>query len=109
MTNFELLGIFCIMGFATFLTRFLPFALQKWTTNLAVFKQFSQQLPSMIMVVLVCFSLTELSYKSDLNLILTATAVAGTIFVHIMLRNPLLSIILGTAIYIIGLRSALAA
>ena len=104
MDNSYLLGIFAVMGVATFITRALPFvALAKIYRNPLV-DRFGQLLPPMIMVVLVCFGLTSLDIESLNRVGLTVLSLAIVIGLHYFFRNPLLSIVAGTGAFVIGVQ-----
>ena len=104
MDNSYLLGIFAVMGVATFITRALPFvALAKIYRNPLV-DRFGQLLPPMIMVVLVCFGLTSLNIESVNRVGLTVLSLVMVIALHYFFRNPLLSIVAGTGAYVIGVQ-----
>ena len=103
MTSIEILILFLVMGVATFLTRVLPFVVLGQISNHRLLDRLSRILPPMIMTVLVFFGLTELNYQTDLHFLLTLGAVIGTIVLQLFFKNPLLSIVLGTTLYKVGL------
>ena len=104
MDNFYLLGIFAAMSLATMLTRSLPFvALGKVQRN-RVLDRCGQLLPPMIMVVLVCFGLLSLEIKSFDRGGLSILSLAVVIGLQSYVKNPLLSILAGTGLYVIGIQ-----
>ena len=58
----------------------------------------------MIMVVLVCFGLTSLEIESITRVGLSLLCLTIVIVLHYSLRNPLLSILAGTGVYVIGIQ-----
>ena len=64
MDNHYLLGIFAVMGVATFITRVLPFVALTKAHDHPLLGDIGKLLPPMIMVVLVCFALTSLEIES---------------------------------------------
>ncbi|MEK9670088.1 MAG: AzlD domain-containing protein [Gammaproteobacteria bacterium] len=104
MDNYYLLGIFAAMGVATFITRAVPFVALAKIHRHPLLDRFGQLLPPMIMVVLVCFGLTSLDIESVNRVGLTVLSLAIVIALHYFFRNPLLSIVAGTGIYVIGVQ-----
>ena len=104
MDNTHLLGIFAVMGVATFITRALPFIALASITSHPLLDQFGRLLPPMIMVVLVCFGLVSLQISSLDRGLFTAIAVLTVILLHLNFKNPLLSIIAGTGVYVVGVQ-----
>jgi branched-subunit amino acid transport protein AzlD len=104
MDNSYLLGIFTVMGIATFITRALPFVALAKVKNHSVLDQFGRLLPPMIMVVLVCFGLVSLEIESIDRGGLSALSFVVVILLHAYFRNPLLSILVGTGVYVIGIQ-----
>jgi len=104
MDNSYLLGIFAVMGIATFITRALPFIALAKVTSHPLLDQFGRLLPPMIMVVLVCFGLVSLQVSSLGRGLFTVIAVLTVILLHLNLKNPLLSIVAGTGVYVVGVQ-----
>jgi branched-subunit amino acid transport protein AzlD len=104
MDNSYLLGIFAVMGIATFITRALPFVVFSKVASNPVLDRFGNSLPPMIMVVLVCFGLASLEIESVDRGGLSALALALVIALHCYFKNPLLSILVGTGVYVIGIQ-----
>ena len=104
MDNHYLLGIFAVMGVATFITRLLPFVALKKPMIIPFWDVLENFLPPMIMVVLVCFGLTSLEIESITRVGLSVLCLTIVIVLHYSLRNPLLSILAGTGVYVIGIQ-----
>ncbi len=104
MDNVYLLGIFAAMSAATMLTRSLPFVALAKVKNHSALDQFGRLLPPMIMVVLVCFGLVSLEIESIDRGGLSALSFVVVIVLHAYFRNPLLSILVGTGVYVIGIQ-----
>ena len=104
MDNSYLLSIFAVMGVATFITRAVPFVALAKIHRYPLLDRFGQLLPPMIMVVMVCFGLTSLDIESVNRVGLTVLSLAIIIALHYFFRNPLLSIVAGTGVYVVGVQ-----
>ena len=104
MDNHYLLGNFAVMGVATFVTRVLPFVALTKAHDHPLLGRIGKLLPPMIMVVLVCFDLTSLEIESVTRFGLSLLCLTIVIILHYFLRNPLLSILTGTGVYVIGVQ-----
>ena len=104
MDNHYVLGIFAVMGDATFVTRVLPFVALTKAHDHPLLGRIGKLLPPMIMVVLVCFGLTSLEIESVTRVGLSLLCLTIVIILHYFLRNPLLSILTGTGFYVIGVQ-----
>jgi branched-subunit amino acid transport protein AzlD len=104
MDNVYLLGIFAVMGVATFITRALPFVALSKVASHTTLDSLGKSLPPMIMVVLVYFGLVSLDIESIDRGGLSGLSLAVVIVLHAYLRNPLLSILTGTGVYVIGIQ-----
>jgi branched-subunit amino acid transport protein AzlD len=106
MDNYYLLGVFAAMGVATFITRALPFVVLSKVTSHPVVDRFGRSLPPMILVVLVCFGLVSLEIESVDRGGLSVLSLSVVIALHYFFKNPLLSIVAGTGVYVIGVQGA---
>ena len=104
MDNHYLLGIFAVMGVATFVTRVLPFVALTKAHDHPLLGRIGKLLPPMIMVVLVCFGLTSLEIESVTRVGLSLLCLTIVIILHYFFRNPLLSILTGTGAYVVGVQ-----
>ncbi len=104
MDNAQLFGFFVVMGIATFITRALPFVALAQVRSHSILDRFGKSLPPMIMVVLVCFGLMSLEIESFDRGGLSALALLVVITLHACFRHPLLSILVGTGVYVAGIQ-----
>ena len=104
MDNVQLFGFFVVMGIATFITRALPFVALAQVRSHSILDRFGKSLPPMIMVVLVCFGLMSLEIDSVDRGGLSALALFIVITLHAFFRHPLLSILGGTGVYVVGIQ-----
>jgi len=104
MTTGELIVFFAVMGIATFLTRAAPFVLLKSHKDSRWLLHFGHVLPVMILVVLVGFSGVGLIDEQANRQVLIAIAMAITALAHLIFRQAMVSILLGTAVYVLGIQ-----
>ena len=104
MTTGELILFFAVMGIATFLTRAAPFVLLKSHKDSRWLLHFGHVLPVMILVVLVGFSGVGLIDEQANQHSLIAIAMVITALVHLLFRQAMVSILLGTAVYVLGIQ-----
>ena len=104
MDNQYLLGIFLVMGVATFMTRLLPFVAFNQSQSHPILVYVGRVLPPMIMVVLVCFGLSSLQIASLDRLGLSFIALTAVTTLQLSIGNPLLSILVGTGVYTLGIQ-----
>ena len=104
MTTGELVLFFAVMGVATFLTRATPFVLLKPHKNSRLLLHFGLVLPVMILVVLVGFSVVGLIDELANRNALIVIATVITALVHLLFHQPMVSILLGTAVYVLGIQ-----
>jgi len=104
MTTGELILFFAVMGIATFLTRAAPFVLLKSHKDSRWLLHFGHVLPVMILVVLVGFSGVGLIDEQANRQVFIAIAMVITALVHLLFRQAMVSILLGTAVYVLGIQ-----
>ena len=104
MTTGELILFFAVMGIATFLTRAAPFVLLKSHKDSRWLLHFGRVLPVMILVVLVGFSGVGLIDEQANRQVLIAIAMVITALAHLIFRQAMVSILLGTAVYVLGIQ-----
>ena len=104
MDNAQLFGFFVVMGIATFITRALPFVALAQVKDRLMLDHFRKSLPPMIMVILVCFGLMSLEIESVDRGGLSALALFLVITLHAYFKHPLLSILGGTGVYVVGIQ-----
>ncbi len=100
--NLYLILVIAIASLTTIMIRFLPFAVFTKGRKVPPFVSFLENtLPYSVMAMLVVFCLKDVS---SVNLLPTILAVAVTVLMHLLKRNTLLSIITGTAVYMLLIR-----
>ena len=104
MTTGELILFFSVMSIATFLTRAAPFVLLKSHKDSRWLLHFGRVLPVMILVVLVGFSGVGLIDEQANRQVLIAIAMVITALAHLIFRQAMVSILLGTAVYVLGIQ-----
>ena len=103
----EALILSVIMGLVIFFCRVCPFWFFRETTgktagSKSVFLDFVEKIvPPLAMTVLTLNSLTALIYENLSNGIPVLCASGFTVIMHLWLRNPLISIFGGTAVFMI--------
>jgi branched-subunit amino acid transport protein AzlD len=91
-----------IMAATTFGLRALPFALLRPLRSSALVAYLGVYLPAGIMLILVMYSLRDVSVTSSTHGIPEVLAVAATVGIHLWKKNAVLSIIAGTVIYVVA-------
>lgn len=104
-TSYLLLGI-GVAGLSSILSRALPFIFLSRFANAPLLHFLGKQLPSAILIILVVYSLQDLSViNSNFELVNSANgwpllvASLTVVLLHFWRRNTLLSILLGTGTY----------
>lgn len=97
--NFYLIGFILTMSLATFATRVAPFMLfhKQGEHPLLVF--LGRYLPPAIMLLLLIYCVKDINWfveKGGINELIALSVVTAS---HLMFRNPLVSILLGTGLY----------
>ncbi len=105
--NYLLLGI-AVAALASFISRALPFLVLSKYANAPLLHFLGKQLPGAILIILVVYSLQDLSiFEADMSLknsaqgwpLLAASLTVASL--HFWRRNGLLSIFLGTGVYML--------
>ena len=104
MTTGELILFFAVMGLATFITRAAPFVLLKSHQDSRLLLPFGRVLPVMILMVLVGFGVIGLLDAQGSRQALLAIAMVITTLVHLIFRQAMVSILVGTAVYVLGIQ-----
>lgn len=94
-----LIGFILIMALATFATRAAPFILfhKQGEHPLLVF--LGRYLPPAIMLLLVIYCVKDINWFVDKGGINELIALSIVTLFHLLFRNPLISILLGTGLY----------
>jgi branched-subunit amino acid transport protein AzlD len=89
------------MAAATVLTRFLPFWLPSRWLELPLVRTLKEGLPSVILLLLVVYSLKDTKLTAAPWGLNEGLALAAVVLLHLWRRNALLSIAGGTALYMV--------
>ncbi len=93
-----LLMFILVAAVATFLTRVLPFVLlYRWADH-PLLKHLGRYLPPVLMVLLLMYALKE-ALVTGQHLLPSMLALAVVTILHLLWRNPLISILSGTGLY----------
>ena len=93
---------YALINLTTIMIRFLPFIVFAKGKEVPPFVSYLEKtLPYSVMAMLVVFCLKDVN---SLTLLPTVLAVAATVLMHLLKRNTLLSIITGTAVYMLLIR-----
>lgn len=85
----------------TFALRALPFAALRPLRDSALVAYLSRHLPTGVMVILVVYTLRDVSLGAPPHGLPEALAVAATVLLHLVKGNAVASIIGGTALYVV--------
>lgn len=97
-TTAYLLSVIAVAAVATFLTRALPFMLlYRWAEH-PMLKHLGRYLPPVLMVLLLMYALKD-ALVTGTQLLPSLAALAVVTVLHLLLRNPLISILSGTGLY----------
>ena len=96
-----LFGVIAAMGLVTFALRALPFVAAQWLQKHALVQKLGQFLPLAIMTLLLVHSATGAALEHANGPWPELLAVALVVVVQWRRRNALLSIVLGTCLYVL--------
>jgi branched-subunit amino acid transport protein AzlD len=85
----------------TFALRALPFAALRPLRDSALVGYLSRHMPAGIMIILVVYTLRDVSLGQAPHGLPEALAVVATVMLHLLKRNAVASIIGGTAVYVL--------
>ena len=85
----------------TFALRALPFAALRPLRDSALIGYLSRHMPAGIMIILVVYTLRDVSLGQAPHGLPEALAIAATVALHLLKRNAVASIIGGTAVYVL--------
>jgi len=97
-------GVFIIAAI-TFLTRLIPFLFFRIRKPPQIINFFSDYMPPVVMAVLVVYCMKDIKWADSPYGIPEITAVILTAVLHLRFRNPLISILGGTALYMFLIQS----
>lgn len=95
-----LLSVFAAMAAVTFAERALPFVASKWLKKQRWVSSLGAFLPMAIMVLLTVHAATGAAISRDAIPVAEIAAIALTIVLQWFMKNPLVSIFAGTALYV---------
>jgi len=102
LTPVQTITIICMVTIGTMITRFLPFLVFQGTKlNNSYISYLGQVLPYSVIGLLVVYCLKSLNFKSPTYWIPEAIAIICIIALHYWKENSLLSIGVGTVIYML--------
>lgn len=105
MTNVQFLITIAVMGLAVQLTRFTPFILFRKSDKLPpIVEYLGKVLPAAMMGLLVVYCFKDVNYADMSQVIPSLIAFAAIVCLHLWKHNTILSIALGTAIYMVLIR-----
>ena len=104
MNSQDLIIFFAVMALATFITRAAPFLLLKDNEDHFFLQDLSRLLPPMVMVVLVFFGFNQLKLDDSNFIVLAILAIALVVILQLVFRNALVSILVGTGVYVMGVQ-----
>jgi branched-subunit amino acid transport protein AzlD len=95
-----LLSVIAVAALATFLTRALPFVLlYRWADH-PLLKHLGRYLPPVLMVLLLLYALRD-ALMTGRYLLPSLLSLGLVTALHWLLRNPLISILSGTGLYML--------
>ncbi len=100
MSNAYIYGMIGVIALATIIIRFIPFIIFKSNTP-AIIKYLGNVLPYSIMAMLVVYCLKGVSFTSLSTFLPELIAGLVVVLVHKLKHNMLLSIIVGTVLYML--------
>lgn len=102
LTDTQTFIIICMVTLGTMTTRFLPFIIFKKTNSENSYISYlGQVLPFAAIGLIVVYCLKDISFKSSTLWVPELIAVTATSVIHYLKENTLLSISIGTIIYMI--------
>ncbi|MGI6709893.1 MAG: branched-chain amino acid transporter permease [Bacilli bacterium] len=100
LSNYEILILIIIMAIVTFFTRLFPFVFFKKEKPLSPYvKYIGDYLPYSMIAMLVVYSLKDVAFFTYPSLIPEIIAIICIVLLHIWKKNYLISIGVGTFIY----------
>lgn len=94
------LGAIAVMALVTFALRALPFVAAQWLQRHAIVRRLGEFLPLAIMTLLLVHSAAGLAREHPAGPCFELIAIGLTVVMQWKYRNALLSILLGTVVYV---------
>ena len=107
-STYHLILVMLVMAVATFLTRALPFVVFYKTSDHPVLNYLGRVLPSVLMVLLVVYSFKN-EHIMSISFLPELLALLITLWLHFIWRQPLVSIIGGTGLYMVFVQTGILA
>jgi len=105
VSNQQIALIVLVLAVGVWVTRFLPFAVFKNISKLPqIIGYFEKVLPPAMMGLLVVYCMQDDSFYDATEIVPVLLSVAVVAVVHLIRRNTILSISVGTALYMILIR-----
>lgn len=95
-----LILVILIMGVATFLTRLFPFLCSRYLKSNIYIQHLGHWLPLMIMVILIVGSVENKALYDFISFFIYLLSIIAVLMFHHIYRKPLISIFIGTALFI---------
>ena len=104
MTDVQFVALTFILALATAITRFLPFLIFGSSEKTPAFVNYlGRVLPAAMMGLLVVYCFKDIQFTAS-ELIPALAASAAVVGLHLWKRNTILSIAIGTAVYMVLIR-----
>ena len=94
-------GLIVAIAAVTFLFRSLPFAFFKYLEKSRAIRFIQLYLPASIMLLLVLYTLKDVSFESPNYGLIELTSVLLVVIAHLLWRNALISIAIGTGFFVL--------
>lgn len=105
MNNTQIIITVVILAVSVWITRFLPFVIFKNTTKLPkIIDYLGKVLPAAMMGLLVIYCFKDYSFTSFTEVLPLIISVAAVVALHLFKRNTILSISVGTVVYMVLIR-----
>ncbi|WP_203583552.1 branched-chain amino acid transporter permease [Sheuella amnicola] len=101
MDHFYVVTVIFAMGLVTFALRALPFIAAQWLQKHPMIERLGQSLPLAIMSLLLIHSVIGSSSEHDAGPWFELIAITLVVLLQWFSKNPLLSILAGTALYVL--------
>jgi len=105
MSNKEIILIILILAISVQLTRVLPFIIFRNKKDLPkAISYLGKMLPAAVMGLLCVYCFKDYDYHSVAEVLPALISVAAVVLVHFLKKNTIISIVVGTALYMILIR-----
>lgn len=101
MNETYVIGVIFAMGLITFALRAFPFFAAQWMQHHAIVQRLGRTLPLTIMTLLLVHAIVGASAEHNQGPWIELVAVICVVLLQLFSKNALLSIVIGTAIYVL--------